>query len=170
MSALRVAAGAGEQVGMRRPGRRGAGIHRLRYVVEYVHDARTLSRMWSPLAVDRVFTVRWLGAARGMVRDAMKHFALIYEMVENFAERRKPFRQAHLQLINDAHARGLIVMAGAMGDPPDGGLLIFRADSPAAVEEFVHADPYVKSGIVTGWRVRQWNVVIGDDAAAPKAL
>ena len=65
----------------------------------------------------------------------MKHFALIYEMVENFAERRKPFRQAHLQLINDAHARGLIVMAGAMGDPPDGGLLIFRADSPAAVEE-----------------------------------
>jgi hypothetical protein len=100
----------------------------------------------------------------------MKHFALIYEMVENFVERRKPFRQAHLQLINDAHARGLIVMAGAMGDPPDGGLLIFRADSPAAVEAFVEADPYVTSGIVTGWRVRQWNVVIGGDASAPKAL
>jgi len=100
----------------------------------------------------------------------MKHFALIYEMVENFVERRKPFREAHLQLINGAHARGLIVMAGAMGDPPDGGLLIFRADSPAAVEEFVRADPYVTSGIVTGWRVRPWNVVIGDDPATPKAL
>lgn len=100
----------------------------------------------------------------------MKHFALIYEMVENFVERRKPFREAHLQLINDAHARGLIVMAGAMGDPPDGGLLIFHADSPTAVEEFVHADPYVTSGIVTGWRVRPWNVVIGAEPAAPKAL
>ena len=100
----------------------------------------------------------------------MKHFALIYEMVENFVERRKPFREAHLQLINDAHARGLIVMAGAMGDPPDGGLLIFHADSPTAVEEFVRADPYVTSGIVTGWRVRPWNVVIGAEPAAPKAL
>jgi uncharacterized protein YciI len=100
----------------------------------------------------------------------MKHFALIYDMVENFVERRKPYREAHLQLIDDAHARGLIVMAGAMGDPPDGGLLIFRADSPAAVEEFVAADPYVKSGIVTGWRVRQWNVVSGGEPAAPKAL
>jgi len=101
----------------------------------------------------------------------MKHYyALIYEMVDNFVERRKPFREAHLQLINDAHARGLIVMAGAMGDPPDGGLLIFRADSPAAVEEFVRADPYVTSRIVTGWRVRPWNVVIGAEPVAPQAL
>ena len=100
----------------------------------------------------------------------MKHFALIYEMVENFVERRKPYRETHLQHINDAHARGLIVMAGAMGDPPDGGLLIFRAESPAAVEEWVRADIYVTSGIVTGWRVRPWNVVIGAEPAAPKAL
>jgi hypothetical protein len=42
----------------------------------------------------------------------MKHFALIYDMVENFVERRKPYRETHLQWINDAHARGLIVMAG----------------------------------------------------------
>ena len=100
----------------------------------------------------------------------MKHFALTYDVVPNFVERRQPHREAHLQLINDAHARGLIVMAGALGDPPDGGLLIFHADSPAAVEAFVHADPYVKSGIVTGWRVRPWNVVIGAEAGTPKAL
>jgi uncharacterized protein YciI len=100
----------------------------------------------------------------------MKHFALIYEMVENFVERRKPYREAHLQHINDAHARGLIVMAGAMGDPPDGGLLIFRAESSDAVEEWVRADIYVTSGIVTGWRVRPWNVVIGAEPAAPRAL
>ncbi len=95
----------------------------------------------------------------------MKHFALIYEMVENFVERRKPYREAHLQHINDAHARGLIVMAGPLGDPPDGGLLIFRADSPAAVEAWVRADPYVTNGIVVGSRVRPWNLVIGGEPA-----
>ena len=91
----------------------------------------------------------------------MTHFALIYEMVENFVERRKPYREAHLQHINDAHARGQIVMAGPLGDPPDGGLLIFRADSPAAVEAWVRADPYLINGIVVGWKVRPWNLVIG---------
>ena len=91
----------------------------------------------------------------------MKHFALIYEMVENFVERRKPYREAHLQHINDAHARGLIVMAGPLGDPPEGGLLIFSADSAAAVEAWVRADPYVTNGIVVGSRVRPWNLVIG---------
>jgi uncharacterized protein YciI len=100
----------------------------------------------------------------------MKHFALIYDMVENFVERRKPYREAHLQLINDAHARGLIVMAGALGDPPDGGLLIFRTESPAPVEAWARADPYVTSGIVVGWKVRPWNVVIGAEPAAPQAL
>jgi len=100
----------------------------------------------------------------------MKHFALIYDMVENFIERRKPYREAHLHLINDAHVRGLIVMAGALGDPPDGGLLIFRADSPAPVDAWARADPYVTSGIVVGWKVRPWNVVIGAEPAAPQAL
>jgi uncharacterized protein YciI len=95
----------------------------------------------------------------------MKHFALIYEMVENFVERRKPYREAHLQHINDAHARGLIVMAGPLGDPPEGGLLIFRADSAAAVEAWVRADPYVTNGIVVGSRVRPWNLVIGGEPA-----
>jgi uncharacterized protein len=99
----------------------------------------------------------------------MKHFALTYDMVENFVERRQPYRQAHLQSINDAHARGLIVMAGPLGDPPDGGLLIFRADSPAPVEEWVRADPYVTNGIVVGWKVRPWNLVIGAEPAAPQA-
>ena len=100
----------------------------------------------------------------------MKHFALLYEMVEIFVERRKPYREAHLQHINAAHTSGLIVMAGPLGDPPDGGLLIFRAESPAAVEEWVRGDIYVTNGIVVGWRVRPWNLVIGAEPAAPQAL
>jgi uncharacterized protein len=100
----------------------------------------------------------------------MKHFALVYDVVANFAERRLPFREAHLQRVRDANARGQLLWAGALGDPPDGALLVFRADTPEAVEDFARADPYVVEKLVTGWRVRPWNVVIGAETAAPQAL
>jgi uncharacterized protein YciI len=29
------------------------------------------------------------------------------------------------------------------------------------VEAFVAQDPYVRQGLVTGWTIRDWNVVIG---------
>ena len=91
----------------------------------------------------------------------MTHFALVYEFVGNFVERRAPFREAHLQLLRDAQARGLLLFSGPLGDPPDGALLVCRAESAAAVEDFARADPYVVAGIVTAWRVRPWTVVIG---------
>jgi uncharacterized protein YciI len=100
----------------------------------------------------------------------MKHFALIYDVVDNFVERRSPFRDAHLRLAREANARGSLLLAGALGDPPDGALLVFRAESPSAVEAFALADPYVTAGLVTAWRVRPWNVVIGADLPSPKAL
>ena len=94
----------------------------------------------------------------------MGYFALLYDVVDNFTERRTPFREAHLRLVRDANARGLIQFAGALGDPPDGALLVFRADNADVAERFARADPYVMQGLVTGWRVRPWNVVVGDGA------
>jgi uncharacterized protein YciI len=41
----------------------------------------------------------------------------------------------------------------------------FNGDSPAAAEAFARADPYVRHGLVTAWRVRAWATVVGDDAA-----
>ena len=46
-------------------------------------------------------------------------------------------------------------------------VLMFQGDSPAAAEAFARADPYVTQGLVTSWKVRQWNTVIGDDATTP---
>ena len=91
----------------------------------------------------------------------MKYFALTYDVVDNFAERRLPFREPHLRLANDAHARGEIVMAGALGDPPDKALIVFRAPDIATAEAFAKNDPYVINGLVKSWKVRPWNVVIG---------
>jgi uncharacterized protein YciI len=100
----------------------------------------------------------------------MGHFVLLYDFVDNFIERRAPLREAHLRLVRDANARSVIQLAGALGDPPDGALLVFRSDSPAAAEAFARADPYVIEGLVTAWRVRPWNVVVGVDPAPPVAL
>jgi uncharacterized protein YciI len=91
----------------------------------------------------------------------MKYFALTYDVVAGFAEKRMVVREAHLKRIRDAHDRGALMMAGAVGDPPDGALLVFRAESAAVAEEFARTDPYVTEGLVTAWRVRSWNVVIG---------
>jgi uncharacterized protein YciI len=100
----------------------------------------------------------------------MRHFALVYDVVDHFVERRAPFRDAHLQLVRDANASGALLFAGPLGDPPDGALLVFRAESAAIVELFARADPYVAEGLVTNWRVRPWQIVIGADPAAPKAF
>lgn len=71
----------------------------------------------------------------------MVYFALHYEVVPGFRERRLEFRDAHLRMVRGAHERGELLMAGALGDPPDGALLVFRGDSAAAVEDFARADP-----------------------------
>jgi len=94
----------------------------------------------------------------------MKHFALMYDVVDGFIDKRMPHREAHLALVRGAQARGELVMAGALGDPPDGALLVFRGDSGEIAERFARADPYVLQGLATRWQVRPWNVVVGGDA------
>jgi uncharacterized protein YciI len=90
-------------------------------------------------------------------------WALLYDLVDDYMDRRAPLRQAHLELANGAHDRGELVMAGALDDPPDRAILVFQADDPAVVQAFVDQDPYVREGLVTSWQVRRWNVVIGAD-------
>ena len=94
----------------------------------------------------------------------MPYFALHYDVVDDFANKRMPFRPAHLKEVRDAHARGELVMAGALGEPA-GALLIFRGAAKSIAENFANADPYVKEGLVTSWKVRPWTVVVGQDPA-----
>jgi uncharacterized protein YciI len=103
-----------------------------------------------------------------MISDAsMKHYLLMYETAPDYLERRGAFRGEHLRLGWAAHARGELVLGGALADPVDGAVLLFRGESPAAAEAFAAADPYVRNGLVKSWRVRPWSTVIGADAATP---
>lgn len=96
------------------------------------------------------------------------YYALFYETAPDYLERRPTFRQEHLALATEAFRRGVLRLAGAF-QPPDGALLVFQAGDRSAVEEFVRNDPYVKNGLVTSWRIREWTVVIGDAPAQASA-
>jgi uncharacterized protein len=95
------------------------------------------------------------------------HYLLFYDVVPDFVARRAAFRADHLAVARAAVARGELVLGGALADPADGAVLLFRGDSPAVAEAFAAADPYVQHGLVTRWRVRAWSTVVGADAAVP---
>lgn len=97
----------------------------------------------------------------------MPYFLLFYEAVENYVEKRAPYRAQHLELAREAHARGELLLAGALSDPADGAVLVFRAAKLEDVEGFARRDPYVLNGLIANWRVRPWTVVIGNDPVEP---
>jgi uncharacterized protein YciI len=86
---------------------------------------------------------------------------LQYDYVPDILERRAPFREAHLTLAREAHERGALLMAGALTEPVDGAMFVFTTGDRAVAEDFAARDPYVREGLVTAWRIRLWNVVIG---------
>jgi uncharacterized protein len=89
------------------------------------------------------------------------YFILFYTAVDDYLTRRAPFRNEHLRWAQAAFERGELLMAGALDDPADSAVLIFRGDSPAAAEAFARGDVYVREGVITSWTVRPWKVVIG---------
>ncbi len=95
------------------------------------------------------------------------HYLLMYDVVPDYAERRLPLRAAHLVHAWAAVDRGELLLGGALAEPIDGAVLLFDCDSPAPVEAFVAADPYVLNGLVTRWRVRKWTTVVGEGATTP---
>jgi uncharacterized protein len=97
----------------------------------------------------------------------VNHYLLFYEAGDDYAERRQPFRQLHLEHAWDAERRGELVLAGALGDPIDGAVLMFQGGSPEVAERFALNDPYVTNGVVKRWHVRPWLTVVGSAAAAP---
>ena len=92
----------------------------------------------------------------------MPYFALFYEVVDNYIERRAPLRAQHLALAKQSRARGEMILGGAFADPPDKALLVFRGADRGVAESFAKNDPYVLNGLVKHWEVRAWTVVIGN--------
>jgi uncharacterized protein YciI len=96
----------------------------------------------------------------------MKTFAVFTHFVEGVAEKRAPFREAHLANLRDLHAKGTLLIGGALVNPLDAGLLIIRAESPEEIEKLLSTDPYQVNGIWKRIECREWNVVVGNVAPA----
>jgi len=95
------------------------------------------------------------------------HYLLIYELADDYLARRPEFREPHLQKAWQAQERGELVLGGALADPVDKAVLLFKADSPRVAEEFAKADAYVVNGLIKRWYVRPWNTVVGKEATTP---
>jgi hypothetical protein len=78
---------------------------------------------------------------------------LFYQYVEDILERRGPHREAHLARINQWRDDGKIVIAGAVGSPPTGAVIVFDVDDPGELETFAADDPYVVAELVTELRI-----------------
>lgn len=91
------------------------------------------------------------------------YYLLFYKTIENYTERRSPYRADHLEYAQAFQKDGRLIMAGALADPADGALLIFKGDTPEVARQFALNDPYVKNGLITGWEVREWTVMIGKE-------
>lgn len=89
------------------------------------------------------------------------YYILFYKTVDDYITRRAQYRDEHLKLANAARERGELFMAGALAEPPDSAILVFKGDSPKIAEDFARNDPYVLNGLIVEWKVRPWTVVIG---------
>lgn len=95
------------------------------------------------------------------------HQLLIYDLADDYLERRAAFRSAHLALAWQSADRGDLVLGGALTEPANQAYLLFKGDTSAAAEAFAKADPYVANGLVKRWQVRMWNTVVGADCTTP---
>ena len=95
------------------------------------------------------------------------HYLLFYEITDDYLTRRAEYRALHLDLAWKAHDRGELVLGGALANPVDGTVLLFKGDSPAIAENFAKFDPYVANGLVKRWHVREWTTVVGESASNP---
>lgn len=93
------------------------------------------------------------------------HYLLFYDVVDDYVTRRQAFRSAHLAYAQRFVDRGELILGGALAEPVDQAVLLFRCDTPELPRAFAAADPYVVQGLVSRWWVRPWTTVIGPPSA-----
>ena len=82
---------------------------------------------------------------------------------ENMLEKRLEVRQAHLE--NLSSIRGKILCAGGLLDEEGkmkGSALVIDFEDPAALEEYLASEPYIKAGVWQNVETHRMNVVFFD--------
>ena len=94
--------------------------------------------------------------------DGNTYKLLTLEYVDDMLEKRGPHREEHLAGARRGFDAGEIVMAGALTDPVDAGVFVFKNVDKEFVENFVKNDAYYKAGVVAKYTIRPWMDVVGN--------
>ena len=71
----------------------------------------------------------------------MNHYLLIYDLADDYLARRGEFRGVHLNLAWDAHKRGELILGGALGEPVDSAILMFKGEVTLILQGFKQLPP-----------------------------
>jgi uncharacterized protein len=83
---------------------------------------------------------------------------MFYDLVADGLAKAMANFQAHRSRLDEFHSRGVLLMAGPLGNPPEGAIGVFTSKESA--EEFIEHDPFVLNGVVSTWRIVEWNEVL----------
>ena len=84
-------------------------------------------------------------------------FLSFYEVSADSLPKIMTHYQEHRARLDEFHARGVVLAAGPLGNPPEGAMAVFTTRE--AAEEFIKGDPFVVNGLVSKWRIVEWNAV-----------
>jgi uncharacterized protein YciI len=88
-------------------------------------------------------------------RGTSMKVVMFYEMATDGLSKVMAHLEGHRARLNEFHAKGVLLMAGPFANPAEGALGIFT--DKGAAEEFIKGDPFVKNGVVSRWRLAEWN-------------
>jgi uncharacterized protein YciI len=83
-------------------------------------------------------------------------YVLFYEAAPDFRAKVPAHFEAHRALWGTFRDDGRLLMIGPFADEPAGGAMGVFTTRDAA-EEFIRLDPFVSSGMVARWTIREWN-------------
>ncbi|HTA64022.1 MAG TPA: YciI family protein [Xanthomonadaceae bacterium] len=82
-------------------------------------------------------------------------FLVSYELAADGLPKAMANFPAHRARLIEFKSRGVLLMAGPYANPAEGALAIFTTRE--AAEEFVLDDPFVVSGAVARYTIKDWN-------------
>ena len=82
-------------------------------------------------------------------------FVVSYDLADDGLPKAMANFPGHRAMLIEYKARGVLLMAGPYANPAEGALAIFTTRE--AAEEFVRDDPFIVSGAVARYAIREWN-------------
>jgi uncharacterized protein len=96
----------------------------------------------------------------------MKYAATIEYIAD--AEKVNAHRPAHRAYLTSLVEKDQLFASGPFDDAP-GALIVYEAESAAAAEALLRADPFHAAGVFVRWTIRPWKVIFGNPRLLPSA-